>query len=125
MRQAGLSLIELMVVLTVLAILALIAVPSYEDSLQRSRRSEAREALSDLAARQEQFFLDNKVYATSTITLAKPTVTAGGYYSITIPAVTTIAYTLRATALPPQNDDTDCATMELTSVGSRTPADCW
>ena len=54
------TLIEMMIVLAILAVLAAIALPSYEEVMMRARRSEAREALSDFAARQEQFFLDNK-----------------------------------------------------------------
>lgn len=117
--------LELMVVLALLAVLAAIAIPSYEEVLQRSRRSEAREALSDFASRQEQFFLDNKTYATTTAALGRNATTENGYYVITIPATTTTSFTLTATAQAPQNQDTDCAAMSLTSTGSRTPVDCW
>ena len=63
--QRGITLLELMIVLVVLSILATIALPSYEESVRRARRTEAREALSDFAARQEQFFLDNISYTSS------------------------------------------------------------
>ncbi|MDH3469026.1 MAG: prepilin-type N-terminal cleavage/methylation domain-containing protein, partial [Gammaproteobacteria bacterium] len=58
----GFTLIELMVVIVVASVLMAIAVPSYFDQVKRARRADAREALSDLATRQEQFFLDNKAY---------------------------------------------------------------
>ncbi|MDA9983164.1 type IV pilin protein [Gammaproteobacteria bacterium] len=123
--QAGITLIELMIVLAVLSILAAIALPSYEQVMERSRRTEAREALSDFASRQEQFFLDNTTYSSTISVLGRNAVTENGNYTISIPAATAVSYTLRATAQASQADDTTCATMNLTSTGSRTPDDCW
>jgi type IV pilus assembly protein PilE len=124
-RTRGFTLLELMLVVVVIAILATVAVPTYSEFVQRSRRSDAREALSDLAARQEQFFLNNKYYASTTTVLGQPALTDRGFYNITIPTVTTVSFTLRATALSPQDQDTDCAVMAVTSTGVRTPAACW
>lgn len=117
--------IEVMVVLVVAAILVAIAVPSYEEFTQRARRSEAREALSDFAARQEQFFLDNKTYSDSLAELGRGAATENGYYDVSIAVSTTTSYTLRATAQAPQDDDTTCLTMELSSTGNKTPTACW
>ena len=102
-----------------------VALPAYEGTLQRTRRSEAREALSDFAARQEQYFLDNKSYSSTISALGRSATTENGYYVVSIGAASTLTYTLRATAQAPQNKDTDCVTMEFTSRGNRTPADCW
>lgn len=121
----GFTLIELLLVVVIVAILVSIAVPSYEALTQRTRRSEAREALSDFAARQEQFFLDNKSYAASLADLGRGAATENGFYQISIPAQTATSYTLRATAQAPQDEDTACAVMELTSTGNRTPDGCW
>lgn len=123
--QAGITLLELMIVLAVLSILAALALPSYEETMMRSRRSEAREALSDFAARQEQFFTNNKSYATTTGALGRSATTENGYYVITIPATSATTYTLTATAQAPQDQDADCPTLSLTSTGARTPVDCW
>ena len=123
--QMGITLIELMIVLAVLSILAAIALPSYQQITERTRRTEAREALSDFASRQEQFFLDNTTYATTITVLGRSANTENGYYVISIPAATVVSYTLQATAQASQSDDTACATMNLTSTGSRTPDDCW
>jgi type IV pilus assembly protein PilE len=123
--HTGVTLLELMIVLVVLAVLAAIAMPAYNEVTQRTRRTEAREALSDFAARQEQFFLDNTTYATNVSALGRSALTENGFYLISIPASTAISYTLRATAQAPQDNDTACATMNLTSIGSRTPDECW
>ena len=114
-----------MLVVVVMAILATVAVPTYTEFVLRSNRSDAREALADLAARQEQFFLNNKFYAATTTVLGQPALTDRGYYALTIPAVTTVTFTLRATALPPQNKDTECAVMVISSSGVRAPEICW
>ncbi len=124
-RQRGVTLLELMVTLVVIALLASIAVPTYDNFVQRSRRSEAREALADFAARQEQFYLDNKTYATSVGDLGRDTTTANGYYAVTIPSASVTAYTLRATAKGTQTKDTSCTTLTLTSLNAKTPTDCW
>ena len=123
--SAGFTLVELLIAVAIVTILAAIALPSYEQTLQRARRSEAREALSDFAARQEQYFLDNKAYSTTVAALGRSAATENGYFVISIPAANALTYTLRATAQAPQNKDTDCATMEFTSRGNKTPADCW
>lgn len=125
LRQRGVTLLELMITLVVLALIASIALPTYDTFVQRTRRSEAREALADLAARQEQFYLDNKTYATSLGDLGRDTTTANGYFAISIPSATVNAYSLRATAQGTQTKDTDCTTMTLTSLNAKTPVDCW
>jgi type IV pilus assembly protein PilE len=65
-RAAGFTLIELMIVVAVIAILAAIALPSYQNSVRKSRRADAKTALLDLAARQERFYTINNAYSNGT-----------------------------------------------------------
>ena len=58
------TLIELMMVLAVMAILIAIALPSYQRYQVRGIRSQGQQFLMDLAQAQEQFFLDQRQYAT-------------------------------------------------------------
>ena len=60
---AGFSLIELMVTIVIVAILASIAVPPYNSSVRKSRRTEAKTAILDLAAREERLFATQNVYS--------------------------------------------------------------
>lgn len=135
-RVYGFTLIELMVVVVIVAILAAIVYPSYQDSVRKSRRAEAKALLNDAAARQEQYFTQNKQYA-STLTalgITNPD-SPGGWYRLSAPAVTTVggqnvAYTLRADPRNAQTADTRCGSFTLTSTGVRgatgtAPTTCW
>lgn len=62
-KQAGFTLIELMVVVAIIGILAAIALPSYNEYLTRGRIPEATSALAIKRVRMEQFYQDNKSYA--------------------------------------------------------------
>jgi len=61
-HSRGFTLIELMIAVTVVAILTAIALPSYQNSIRKSRRPDAKTALLDLASRQERYFTLNNVY---------------------------------------------------------------
>ena len=53
---AGFTLIELMVTVAIVAILATIAATSYTSQVMKSRRTDARNVLLDLAGREEKIF---------------------------------------------------------------------
>jgi type IV pilus assembly protein PilE len=136
-RQAGVTLIELMIVVTVVAILGAIAYPSYRSYTLRAARSEAKAALMNAAARQEQYYLDNKTYTTTVGSggLNMSTTTENDYYVISVAAATascpiSTCYVLQATPQAGQADDTACATLTLDSKGARSatgtdPDNCW
>lgn len=62
-RACGFSLIELMIVVAIVAVLAAIAYPSYQEQIRKARRTDAKTALLDLAARQERFYSVQNTYA--------------------------------------------------------------
>ena len=58
-RSRGFTLVELMIVVVIGSILLGIAVPSYMSSIRKTRRSEAKTALLELAGREERYLSTN------------------------------------------------------------------
>ena len=128
-NQRGITLIELMVAVVIVGILAMIAYPSYQEHTRKSRRADAKATLTDLAARQEQYFNDHKTYTNNVSQLKAGATSREGYYAITIPVATATNYELVATATGVQAGDTKCATFKLAASGAKssTPSgnSCW
>ncbi|MYN05483.1 prepilin-type N-terminal cleavage/methylation domain-containing protein [Pseudoduganella sp. DS3] len=61
--MAGFTLMELMVTIVIIGILAAVAMPAYADYVKRGRIPPATAALSELRAKMEQHFQDNRSYA--------------------------------------------------------------
>lgn len=59
---SGFSLIEIMVVLLVLSVLATIAYPSYQESVRKTHRAEARAALMAAMQQQERYYSESGSY---------------------------------------------------------------
>lgn len=131
-KSAGFTLIELMIVIAVIAILIGIAVPAYNDQMRKSRRTEAKQILSDLQLKQEKWRSNNTTYATLA---APPTgIGTGGttnYYTIALTAASNTAtgYILTATPTGDQVGDS-CGTLTLqmtAGVVTKLPSTgkCW
>ena len=76
-RQRGFTLIELMITVAVIAILAAIAFPSYQDSLRKSRRTDAKNALTQAMANMERYYTENNTYLTAAICGTNPLICPG------------------------------------------------
>ena len=144
--QRGFTLIELMITVAIIGILLRIAYPAYNNAVVKSRRSEAKTALLDLAQREERFLATSNQYSTSapelgfastmTITASAPmTVSVGTASNYTIEVVTSGPTFFTATARPtgPQKTkDLQCQNFVLDSTGvqsisggTSTASDCW
>jgi len=64
-REAGFTLIELMIVVAIIGVLASIAVPSFRNYQLRSKRSEAYANLAGLARAQKSYFAEFNTYVPS------------------------------------------------------------
>jgi type IV pilus assembly protein PilE len=149
-QGAGFTLIELMVSLTIAAILLSIAVPAYQTQMRKSRRTEARNAVLDLAAREERYLSIYNLYSQTPSELGYGTSTTwaavgaigSGYYTLsvskndpdtTVDPPTLPTYTITATATGSQVKDTACKTFTINQLGQQTATDssdaattnCW
>jgi type IV pilus assembly protein PilE len=130
----GFTLIELMVVVVIACILLAVAVPSYTSFVRQSRRTDARTAILDLAAREERYFSTN---ASNYTTVAANLGYAGfgaanpvgnGYYYLTVcspacapsavaaPSFTVIALPVAGLS---QAKDTACTAFAVDSTGAQ------
>jgi len=133
--SAGFTLIELMVVVVIATILVTIAIPSYNAQMRESRRTEARTALLELAAREERYFATNAAYSSTPASLGYtgsfPQSVGSGYYELNV-ALGNPATTYTATAAPQGNQAVDsCGTFQIDNTGSQTvsgstaASTCW
>ena len=142
--QAGITLMELLIVVAIISIISAVAYPSYTQFVTRSKRTAGATALMQIADRQQQFFMDNKRYATSLTSLGYDNdsimidedgqdVTTGSddrIYSIQISASNIVTYELTATPqLMQAKKDSECGALTLTQTGERGNSgsgdDCW
>jgi type IV pilus assembly protein PilE len=135
----GFTLIELMVAVAVVAILGTIAMASYSSQLQKSRRTDARSAVMDLAGREEKLFSTVNAYSSAPSDLGYgavgavwPITIGSGYYQVSVTVANPpISFLITATAINAQAADTKCTTLSVdqlgtqTSTGTETAATCW
>jgi type IV pilus assembly protein PilE len=139
--MAGFTLVELMVTIVVATILVSIAIPTYTSQIRKSRRTEAKSALLDLASREERFYSTNSAYTNDAGNLGYSTATGtsvfqvavgSGYYQVSVCEAATIpascgatqpsagagaAYLLTAVPVGAQAKDTLCGSFTLDNTG--------
>lgn len=119
-RAQGFTLIELAIVLVIVAILATIAIPQYRRYVIRAHRTDAQQALFDLAARQERYIYSHNAYAANLADLNGASDMAGALYEISLARPSETTYTLTATAAGTQAaGDPQCQTLTLTNFGAQ------
>jgi type IV pilus assembly protein PilE len=140
--QGGFTLIELMITVVVATILIAIAIPSYNNQMRKSRRTDAKTALLDLASREERYYSTHTAYTNDALnlgfdstskTLFQYTV-GSSYYNVsvcisttsTIPTACSTAgtvasngatYLLVAAPINTQTKDTLCGSYTLDNTG--------
>ena len=123
-RAHGFTLIELMITVVIATVLLTIAIPSYKSAIQKSRRTDAKTAVLDLAAREQRYYSLQNSFTTSFANLGYATgtptsVTVGsGYYTVSLSTTTpTGGFTVTATATGSQTGDTACQTFTVDNTG--------
>lgn len=137
MKNAGLTLVELMVVVAVLAILSAIAYPLYTELTQQARRADAKVALENIVLAQERFYAINGSYTASLSSLQVSADIQGGssdegYYDITLVFNSGNDQTFTATAQPDTSGsqaNDGCSTFTIDHLGAKastgSETNCW
>jgi type IV pilus assembly protein PilE len=131
----GITLLELMVVVMVIGVLGAIAIPSYRQYVMRAQRTEAKNALLQLQANQERFYLANRTYSNDPTVLGfASSQTERGTYTLAVAGANATGYTATATpragATVDMTADAQCTSFSITAQGVRTAtgtnaASCW
>ena len=123
-RAGGFTLIEVMIVAAIVAILTLIAVPSYQESIRRSNRVEARGTLLGAAQYMERLRSERGAYNPGGVSPTLPTsvrtspASGAARYNVTVSSVTATTYTLRAAPTGSMTGDV-CGNLSLDQTGMR------
>lgn len=145
--QRGFTLIELMITVAIVAILAAVAYPSYQDSVWKGRRGEAKAAILRALQSEERYYTANNSYIAYSVTPPPGTTSfpvfsadnaSNSRYTISVSATGTglctgstgIAQCAAVTATVVGASDPKCGTsLSMDTVGRRASAianpDCW
>ncbi|KJV05039.1 type IV pilin protein [Methylocucumis oryzae] len=147
--QQGFTLTELLVTVSMIGILSAIAIPSYNYSVSKSRRTDAKTELANLANFMERQNTEFGCYTdpgadgicasgddtTPVLPYNVAPRTGTAYYTIDLVQVTPFSFTLTATPIPGQaQEHDDCGALSLDSTGTKNFApinpglrlqDCW
>lgn len=142
----GFTLIEIMIVVAIIAVLSAIALPAYQSYVLKSRRADAKNAVLDMAARQERYFSINNKYSSIAADLGYSALpvdvnsSGNSFYSLNVTANAATAtkpagFVASAKPTGVQQKDTECyeyqvdqtgAQSNLKSDGSKaTSTSCW
>jgi type IV pilus assembly protein PilE len=145
-RARGFTLVELSITMLIVGVLAAIATASYFNQVRKSRRTEAKTAILDLAGREERGFATLNAYSQTASQLGYtgtfPVAVGSGYYTINVtcgPAASNCAptgagvqatFTITATPVGDQTKDGQCTSFSVDQTGSQSAtgtdaANCW
>lgn len=131
-RQAGFTLIELMVTVAIIAIISSIALPQYSDYVKRSKIPEATNNLATMRVKLEQYFQDNRTYKGACVAGTVAALPAADDFTYSCSTLSDTAFVVEATGVGSMSDFTYTinesnlkVTKHLPSDWGNTRSDCW
>ena len=128
----GFSIIELIVTILMVGIIAKIAMSTYSTHIRKSRRNDAIDAILSISLAEARYRSSNTQYGTLAQVWSGVSTSTDGYYTLAISNVSATSYTITATAVGNQaNDSADgTACTPLTFADSsgtitKSPSACW
>jgi type IV pilus assembly protein PilE len=141
-KNRGFTLIEVMIVVAIIGVLSAIALPAYQSYILKSRRADAKNAVLDMASRQERFFSMNNKYSGTAADLGYAVLpsavnsSGSSYYDLTVTTSTGPAgFVAKATPTGSQQRDAECYAFQVDQTGAQsnllsdgtkgTSTNCW
>lgn len=115
-RQAGFTLIEMLIGVAVAGALSSVALPSFEGQLQKARRADALVSMMQIQAAQERFRSNSTSYGTLA-QIGVPGTSAARHYTLQTSGASADGYEAVATATGTQARDSACLHMKLSLTG--------
>ena len=130
MNARGFTLTELLVTMVITTILIAVVLPTYQTQVRKSRRTEAKSALMDIAGREERLYTTTNTYSSTpsdigyaAVGIAYPVTVGSGYYQVTVTTTAGPPATFTVTATPVagmgQDKDTLCASFTVLQTGQQ------
>ncbi len=121
-RARGFTLIEVMITVAIIALLAAIAYPSYQDSVWKGKRGEAKAAILRALQAEERFYTQNNTY----VAYASGSAPSGAFPNFSADSASNSRYRISVSAtgaapLCPPSDITRCAVVTATVIGTSDP----
>ena len=131
-RNAGVTLMELLMVMVVISILAAIAIPSYRGYAIRASRSDGKAAVLSMAGALERCFTRFNAYNNAGCGIATTNVpSTEGKYLVSASFASATQFTVSAVPQGTQAKDTRCGTLSIdqanvrSKTGTKSVAECW
>jgi type IV pilus assembly protein PilE len=132
-RQAGFTLIELMIVVLIIGILSTFAYPMYTQQVLGAGRADGIASLMELSQSMERYYTERGTYAGAALGAGglPDAATPEGKYQLQIVNANNTSYQIQAVPVGGQTEDARCMTLSLNHLGAKgvsgtdTVANCW